>query len=110
MDNARVPRDAYYLIDVTLRTDFKFKIASRGYNLKSWLDFQKTMDVKKVTYNEVTLEEYNKLMFAAQQSDIRYRGLDDGRYSMRSENVFRPQPKKEFDAVDYLKNLMKKPR
>jgi hypothetical protein len=56
------------------------------------------------------LEEYNKLMFAAQQSDIRYRGLDDGRYSMRSENVFRPQPKKEFDAVDYLKNLMKKPR
>jgi hypothetical protein len=60
MDNARVPRDAYYLIEVTLRTDFKFKIASRGYNLKSWLDFQKTMDVKKVTYNEVTLEEYNK--------------------------------------------------
>ena len=55
------------------------------------------------------LEEYNKLVFAAQQSDIRYRGLD-GRYSMRSENVFRPQPKKEFDAVDYLKNLMKKPR
>jgi hypothetical protein len=58
----------------------------------------------------MSLEQYQKLMFAAQQADERYRGLDDGRYSMRSENVFRPQPKKEFDAVDYLKNLMKKPR
>lgn len=59
----KVNRDAYFIIDVEMYKGFKFKIPARGYNLKSWLDFQKKMQCKSVTYSEVTQREYDKKLW-----------------------------------------------
>ena len=59
----KVPRDGYFLIDVEWTHGFKHVIACRGYNLKSWLDFQERLgkfNIKKVTYKEVTLKAWEK--------------------------------------------------
>jgi hypothetical protein len=42
---------------------FKFKIPTKGYGLKSLLDFQKTLlYVEKYSFKEITEKEYIKLM------------------------------------------------
>jgi hypothetical protein len=59
----KVPRDAYFLIDVEWTHGFKHVIACRGYNLKSWLDFEERLgkfNIKKVTYKEVTNKVWEK--------------------------------------------------
>ena len=41
---------------------FKHKVPARGYNLKSWLDFEKSLTMtKKVTVTLVTFDEYKKI-------------------------------------------------
>ena len=43
---------------------FKFKIPARGFNLKSLLDFQKSLrSVKSVTYKKISKKEYDKLFY-----------------------------------------------
>ena len=49
---------------------FKFKIPTKGYALKSLLDFQETLlYVEKYSYKEITEKEYNKLMQTGIQRD-----------------------------------------
>lgn len=59
----KVNRDAYFIIEVEMYEGFKHSIAARGYNLKSWLDFEKKMQSKSVTYTEVTKREYDKKLW-----------------------------------------------
>jgi hypothetical protein len=57
----KVPVDACFLLSIELTDGFKFKIPARGYNLKSWIDFEKSLSItKKVTIKEVTFSEYKK--------------------------------------------------
>ena len=59
----KVNKDAFFQIDVKMQGGFKFKIPTRGYGLKSLLDFQKTLlYVEKYSFKEITEKEYNKLM------------------------------------------------
>lgn len=59
-----VKRYDYIQIDVTYITGFKFSIPARGYNLKSWIEFQESLSsVKKHTYKIITKEEYDKLFY-----------------------------------------------
>lgn len=60
----KVNRDAYFRIDVEMG-DFKHSIPARGYNLKSWLDFHKSLGhhVTKVSYKETSQKEYDKMMW-----------------------------------------------
>jgi hypothetical protein len=59
----KVNRDAYFIIYVEWTHGFKHSIACRGYNLKSWLDFEESLgkhNIKKVTYKEVTNSAWEK--------------------------------------------------
>lgn len=57
----KVNRDAFFIMTIEHIGGFKHKVPARGYNLKSWLDFEKSLSItKKVTIKEVTLKEYQK--------------------------------------------------
>ena len=55
----RVEYDGYYLVDVVSRMGHKSTIATRGYKLKSWLNFEKSLN-SAVTYRAVSEKEYRK--------------------------------------------------
>ena len=48
-----VEYDGYYFIDVVTRDGFQLTIPARGYNLRSWLNFEQKMGAK-VEYRAVT--------------------------------------------------------
>jgi hypothetical protein len=54
--------DDCFVLTIEHYDSFKFKVPARGYNLKSWIDFEKTMPItKKVTIKKITFSEYTKL-------------------------------------------------
>jgi hypothetical protein len=54
--------DDCFVLNIEHYDNFKFKVPARGYNLKSWIDFEKTMPItKKVTIKKITFSEYTKL-------------------------------------------------
>lgn len=55
-----VEYDGYYLIDVVARNGFRLTIPSRGYNLKSWLNFEKSLG-STVEYRAVDEQEWTRL-------------------------------------------------
>lgn len=58
----RANSDDCFLLTIEHHDKFKFKIPARGYNLKSWIDFEKNMSItKKVTIKKITFSEYGKL-------------------------------------------------
>jgi hypothetical protein len=56
----KVEYDGYYLIDVVARNGFCLTIPTRGYNLKSWLNFEKSLG-STVEYRDVDQQEWMKL-------------------------------------------------
>jgi hypothetical protein len=56
----KIEYDGYYLIDVVARNGFRLTIPSRGYNLKSWLNFEKSLG-STVEYRAVEQQEWMKL-------------------------------------------------
>ena len=56
----KIEYDGYYLIDVVARNGFCLTIPSRGYNLKSWLNFEKSLG-STVEYRAVDQQEWMKL-------------------------------------------------
>jgi hypothetical protein len=56
----KVEYDGYYLIDVVARGGFRLTIPSRGYNLKSWLNFEKSLG-STVEYRAVSEQEWTRL-------------------------------------------------
>ena len=58
----RVKVEDCFVLSVEHFDGFKFKIPARGYNLKSWLEFENKMSItKKVTVKSITFSEYRKL-------------------------------------------------
>ena len=58
----KISRDGYYQISVLLEDGFKFKVPARGYNLKSLLEFEKSLDsVKEHSFKEITKKEFEKM-------------------------------------------------
>lgn len=57
----KVPIDSYYLMKVKWKGGFTHDILCRGYNLKSWVDFQKSIEyVESFSYEEITKAAYEK--------------------------------------------------
>lgn len=56
----KVDYDGYYLIDVVARGGFCLTIPARGYNLKSWLNFERGLG-STVEYRAVSDQEWMKL-------------------------------------------------
>jgi hypothetical protein len=56
----KVEYDGYYLIDVVARNGFCLTIPARGYNLKSWLNFEKSLG-SAVEYRVVDEQEWTRL-------------------------------------------------
>lgn len=56
----KVEYDGYYLIDVVARNGFCLTIPARGYNLKSWLNFEQNLG-STVEYRAVSEQEWMKL-------------------------------------------------
>ena len=56
----KIEYDGYYLIDVVARGGFCLTIPSRGYNLKSWLNFEKSLG-STVKYRAVSEQEWTRL-------------------------------------------------
>lgn len=48
-----VEYDGYYFVDVVTRDGFRLTIPARGYNLRSWLNFEQKMGAQ-VEYRAVT--------------------------------------------------------
>jgi hypothetical protein len=62
LPETKVKHDACFILTIEHHSKFKHKVPARGYNLKSWLDFERSLTMtKKVTVKEVTFEEYKKL-------------------------------------------------
>ena len=57
---APVEYDGYYLIDVVARNGFCLTIPARGYDLKSWLNFEKSLG-SAVEYRAVSEQEWTRL-------------------------------------------------
>lgn len=58
----RPMRDGWYQIDVVWKTKFKHKIYCRGYQLKSQLAFNESLEwIKSSVYKEITEAQFNKL-------------------------------------------------
>jgi len=53
----RIEYDGYYRVDAVGKNGQKFSTYSRGYKLKSWLDFEKSLG-SEVTFSEVPAEEF----------------------------------------------------
>lgn len=61
IEKIKVEYDGYYLLDCEMINGFKFKIPSRGYNLKSWYNFENSLSSSKsCTFRLVSEEEYMK--------------------------------------------------
>jgi hypothetical protein len=56
----KVEYDGYYLIDVVARGGFCLTIPARGYSLKSWLNFEKSLG-STVEYRAVDQQEWTRL-------------------------------------------------
>lgn len=70
MSEERIKRDAYYVIHTTMPSGFEFKIPARGYNLKSWLDFEARLECQcyfeetsKAVYDHLVLGDPSKPLF-----------------------------------------------
>jgi hypothetical protein len=62
----KILKDGYYQINVKMRDGFKFKVPTRGYNLKSMLEFEKSLDyVSDYSFKEITLKEYEKMIYGS---------------------------------------------
>lgn len=55
----KIEYDGYYLISATSKNGHKSTIPARGYNLKSWLNFEKSLGSEAV-HKQVTEKEYMK--------------------------------------------------
>lgn len=60
--NEKVVRDAYYVIHTKMPSGFECKIPARGYNLKSWLEFETRLG-STFYYERTTEAVYNHLVF-----------------------------------------------
>jgi hypothetical protein len=61
LPETKVKHDACFLLTIELYDGFKFKIPARGYNLKSWIEFEKSLSItKKVSIKETSFKEYQK--------------------------------------------------
>lgn len=59
-----VTRESYVLIDVTWQGGFKHSVPCRGYNLKSQIKFQESLQyIEAFTYRIVTQKEYDAFVF-----------------------------------------------
>lgn len=54
-----VEYDGYYFIDAVAKIGHKMTIPARGYNLRSWLNFEKSLG-SAVEFRQVTEEEWMK--------------------------------------------------
>ena len=60
----KIIKQGYYQISVKMSTGFKFKVPARGYNLKSLLDFEKTLNyVSEYSYKAISQKEHDKLIY-----------------------------------------------
>lgn len=55
----KIEYDGYYLIDVVTKSGHKSIISTRGYKLKSWINFEKSLG-SEYSYRKVTEKEYMK--------------------------------------------------
>ena len=57
----KVPIDAYYLMKVKWKDGLTHDVLCRGFNLKSWIEFQKSIEyVESFSYEEITKAAYEK--------------------------------------------------
>ena len=62
MNEQRINRDAYYVIHTKMPSGFEFKIPARGYNLKSWLDFESKLECE-CYYEQTSKAVYDHLVY-----------------------------------------------
>jgi hypothetical protein len=58
-EQVKVKQDGYFIIEVQKNGDKKITIPSRGYKLKSWLDFERSLGYEP-SYREVNADEFAK--------------------------------------------------
>ena len=64
----RINKDGYYQINVKLEDGFRFKIPARGFNLKSLVEFEKSLDsVTEHSFKEITKIEFEKMIYGKQE-------------------------------------------
>ena len=66
--NSTILADDYFQIDVIMGK-FRFKVPARGYNLKSMLNFQKSLHphVTAYTYKKINKDVYDKLIYGSER-------------------------------------------
>jgi hypothetical protein len=62
-EKAPVEYDGYYLIDTVSRSGHRSTIPARGYNLRSWLNFEHSLN-STTEYRAVTEKEYMKYFWS----------------------------------------------
>lgn len=64
----KITKDGYYQINVKLDDGFSFKVPARGYNLKSLLEFEQSLEyVKEHSFKEITQKEFEKMTIGTEE-------------------------------------------
>lgn len=68
----KVPYDAYYLMTVKWKHGLTHDILCRGFNLKSWIDFQKSINgVESYNYEEISRQQYDEYFYGVEDEPIK---------------------------------------
>jgi hypothetical protein len=70
-EQEKVEFDGFYLIEAEAHNGFKATIPARGFNLKSWMNFEKSLSMNiSVKYRKVVETEYMKYHWSSYVSII----------------------------------------
>lgn len=110
----KIMSDAYLAIVIVHNDGFTFSIPARGYNLKSWLAFEKRLDIAKtIEYHEITANEHFLLQYGPPEKIVVKKPLIKNaavKKPIKKPAVVKPV-KKPVAKVKAVKNpLPKKPK
>ena len=70
-EKVKIEYDGFYLVDTVDRDGHKTSIPARGYNLKSWLNFEKSLSMNiSVEYHQVIESVYMEYHWSSSSFDI----------------------------------------
>jgi len=89
-------RDSYYVLTVTM-TKVSFKIFCRGYDIKSWMAFQESVNAK-YEWEETTREAYEK--HCLQPLDVPLEDEGPGEKPLREKNPRNKKVEMPFSSLE----------
>lgn len=96
MKPVTVAYDAYFLLTCKWKSGFTHVVPCRGYNLKSQLQFTKSLTwIQEYSYTECTAEEYNKRVFGIGEEECQSQPVADTKSRSKKSTTSPPKAGRE---------------